>query len=588
MRTARDWSDVVVAVAGGLSAALGVAVMVGWHTHNERLLQIHPTFVAMVYNTALCFVLCGAGLAALVFRRPRAALGVGLAAAAFGGANLCQIVFGVTLGVDQLLMEAWQKTANPHPGRMAPQTAVCFLLTGVALALMGGPALRGWRPLAVGLAGSVDIALGFTSIFGRIFDVDTAGWQGFLSMALHTAVGFAMLGAGMMAVAWRDGRGAETGAPRWLPVPVGIGALTAALCLWQAMISQEFTQVGRIERVIEAEGLRLPAARQAQLVAEVRSPLPRLVLAVGILMALLLTVTVYLAQTARLRLETMRRAVGKLTATSAGLLANAGRQAAGAQEQASAISQTVSSMTQIAETAAHAAQQVKEVGKNAHVAVAVSQDGRQAVENAIVAMGEVQGRMASIADNILTLTERALTIGEIIAAVNEIAEQTNLLALNAAIEAARAGEHGQGFSVVARNVKDLADQSKKATAQVRTILGEIRQATATTAHSAEQGTAAAAAAANVVARAGATIKVVADTLAQTAQSAAQIVASAEQQANGMAQINQAMKEIEHVTTRNKAAIREIEHAAQALNALSNGLARLTGAGPAGESIVRGQ
>ena len=92
-------------------------------------------------------------------------------------------------------------------------------------------------------------------------------------------------------------------------------------------------------------------------------------------------------------------------------------------------------------------------------------------------MGTVQEQVETTAENILALAEQAQAIGEIIATVNDIAEQTNLLALNAAIEASRAGEHGKGFAVVAGEVKALADQSKKATAQVRQILGEIQKAT---------------------------------------------------------------------------------------------------------------
>src|SRR5436309_9556961 len=91
----------------------------------------------------------------------------------------------------------------------------------------------------------------------------------------------------------------------------------------------------------------------------------------------------------------------------------------------------------------------------------------------------VKEKVEATAENILTLAEQAQAIGNIIAAVNDIAEQTNLLALNAAIEASRAGEHGKGFTVVAGEVKALADQSKKATGQVRQILGEIQKATNT-------------------------------------------------------------------------------------------------------------
>src|SRR5207245_6843068 len=111
-------------------------------------------------------------------------------------------------------------------------------------------------------------------------------------------------------------------------------------------------------------------------------------------------------------------------------------------------------------------------------------------------------QVESTGENILALAEQAQAISQIISSVNDIAEQTNLLALNAAIEASRAGEHGKGFSVVAAEVKSLADQSKKATAQVRQILGEIQKATNTAVLSTEQVTKGVASAGNVAGEAG--------------------------------------------------------------------------------------
>src|SRR5207253_4904915 len=99
------------------------------------------------------------------------------------------------------------------------------------------------------------------------------------------------------------------------------------------------------------------------------------------------------------------------------------------------------------------------------------------VEETVEAMKKVKQQVEATAETILALAENAQAIGEVIATVNDIAEQTNLLALNAAIEASRAGEHGKGFAVVATEVKALANQSKKATMQVRQILGEIQKAT---------------------------------------------------------------------------------------------------------------
>src|SRR5438128_3440680 len=102
-------------------------------------------------------------------------------------------------------------------------------------------------------------------------------------------------------------------------------------------------------------------------------------------------------------------------------------------------------------------------------------------------MARSREQMNSIAQIMVRLSEQNQAIGQIIATVDDLAQQSNLLAVNASIEAAKAGEEGKGFSVVAQEVKSLAEQSRQATTQVRAILSDIQKATSAAVMATEQG-----------------------------------------------------------------------------------------------------
>jgi methyl-accepting chemotaxis protein len=270
----------------------------------------------------------------------------------------------------------------------------------------------------------------------------------------------------------------------------------------------------------------------------------------------------------------LREAVTALASASSEIVAATAQQAAGTAEGATAVQQTSTTADEVKQTAQVSAQKARAVSEAAQRSAQVSQDGRRAVEDSIKGSQEAKTRMETLAERILTLSEQAQAIGEIVTTVNDLAEQSNLLAVNAAIEAAKAGEAGKGFAVVAGEIKNLAEQSKQATARVRGILNEIHRATQAAVMAAEQGVKASEIGEVIAQQAGESIRLLAESLTESAQAAQQIMASAQQQVAGMDQMTFAMQNIKQASTQSMAATRQVEESAQNLNELAQRLTAL--------------
>lgn len=244
------------------------------------------------------------------------------------------------------------------------------------------------------------------------------------------------------------------------------------------------------------------------------------------------------------------------------------QQSSSTSQTASSVSETTTTVEEIRKTAETADSSAKEMSGVAQQSRTASGEALDAVAHGTEAMRLIRSEVESIAQNILELSEKNIQIGEIVQTVNAIAEQSNLLAVNASIEAAKAGEHGKGFSVVASEVKALAQQSKEATEQIRSILGEIQKSSNAAVMITEQGVKRVEEGAALIEELGRTIQNLSGAVEQNADSAGQISLISSQQLAGIEQITEAMRNIGAATTQNVEGAKQLEEAAGEIRSVS--------------------
>ena len=147
-----------------------------------------------------------------------------------------------------------------------------------------------------------------------------------------------------------------------------------------------------------------------------------------------------------------------------------------ANEQASSVSQTTSTVDSLGETSRRSAIQAEESAKSASTALSLAESGAETVEQTRVGMESLKERVREIAEQIINLSEQTEQIAGVSELVGDLANQTNMLALNAAVEAARAGEYGKGFGVVAGEIRKLADQSRKSADKISNLVTDVQAA----------------------------------------------------------------------------------------------------------------
>lgn len=222
-------------LCGLLVVLLGGAVIAGWLTGQEEVIQVCTNYIPMQFLTALCFILSGVSLVGHGLGHRLIAMVLGGLVGAVGGLLCVEYFFQVSLGFGSLV-ELFPTTALHQAIKPAPPTSLSFVLCGTALTVLGITRLRAFHRRMVWVVGALVLTLSTMAIVGYASGLaGTHVWGRFTGMAIHTAGGLGILSVGLLCFTVRAQGSTPSQDDPWFPVPVAIAGVTATLMMWHAL-----------------------------------------------------------------------------------------------------------------------------------------------------------------------------------------------------------------------------------------------------------------------------------------------------------------------------------------------------------------
>ena len=253
------------------------------------------------------------------------------------------------------------------------------------------------------------------------------------------------------------------------------------------------------------------------------------------------------------------------------ILAASEQIATGSQRQADEITNTSSAVEEMAASMSQVSRNAEASAEAARRALDMAEHGDKSVRDTSQAMIRIDGAVQQTAEKMKTLGTRSTEISEIIDLIDEIAAQTNLLALNAAIEAAHAGEAGLGFSVVAEEIRKLAERSARATRDVAALIKAIQNETSAALSAMENGMVEVKGGTLLAGQASKALQDISDAVRQSSELIEEISAASEEQARVTRNLAGAMQTISSITLETSAGAHETAQTIQGMVALSEQL-----------------
>lgn len=235
--------------------------------------------------------------------------------------------------------------------------------------------------------------------------------------------------------------------------------------------------------------------------------------------------------------ESTSSSIEQLSATIKEVAGSTAELTASAGETQSAINEIATSVKEVEQNAKESARLSDKV-KNDAITF-----GMTSIEKTIVGMQQIKASVEKTADSITKLGGRSEEIGNILNVIDEITDQTTLLALNAAILAAQAGEHGKGFSVVADEIKDLAERTSMSTQEIATLIQTVQQEVSDAVSAMQEGLKSVETGFTVTSEAADALRKIVESSKRSSDMAASIERSTTEQAKATKVVSDAMEKV---------------------------------------------
>jgi methyl-accepting chemotaxis protein len=272
----------------------------------------------------------------------------------------------------------------------------------------------------------------------------------------------------------------------------------------------------------------------------------------------------------------LKRAGIKITGATDALVKTSDEHGSGTQQQVSSLNETSVTTEELARSAIEIAHRASSVAEIAKKTLQVAVLGQTTAEAFFGSMAQMKKDNHAIADAVVKLNKRVQQIGKIVEFINEIADKADLLALNAELEGTKAGDVGRGFSLVAAEMRRLAESVITSTREIASLINDIRDATNAAVMATEAGVKATDAGATISLQVAQSLRTIVELAQQTSDAVQTISLATQQQQTGTGQLAEAMSSVLNVTQQGALATEQMTSANADLAGLAKDLQSAVG------------